>query len=146
MKLGHYSLAVAVVGLSFSGALLSPVCASAAEVPVTAPPAVAAASSNALDSAPDEETGQESAQTAQVPEQSDSPADGDEMPDAKDGWVDIGAGRQYWRNGAPLKGEWLELDGAKYYFSSEGFASVGFQDVGGARYFFASDTGAMRTG
>lgn len=139
-------MAVAVAGLSFSWALLSPICASAAEVPVTAPPAVAAASGNAPDSAPDGETGRESAKTAQVPEQSDSPADGGETPNAKDGWVDTGAGRQYWRNGAPLKGEWLELDGAKYYFSTEGFASVGFQDIDDARYYFASDTGAMRTG
>ena len=146
MKLGHYSLAAAVVGLSFSGALLSPICASAAEVPVTASSAVAAASNNVLDSVPDDEIGRESAPTAQVPEQSGSSVNEGETPDAKDGWVDIEAGRQYWRNGAPLKGEWLELDGAKYYFSTEGFASVGFQDVDGARYYFASDTGAMRTG
>lgn len=146
MIIGHYPLVAAAAGLFISGALLSPVCASATEAPMMVPSAMTAASSNALDSVPGEETGRESASTAQVSEQSGSPAVGGETSDGKDGWVDTAAGRQYWRNGAPLKGGWLELDGAKYYFSTEGFASVGFQDVDGARYYFASDTGAMRTG
>lgn len=69
-----------------------------------------------------------------------------EAPSTADGWVDTDAGREYWKDGAPLKDEWLELNGARYRFSSDGVVLTGFQDIDGARYYFSPGSGVMQTG
>lgn len=67
-----------------------------------------------------------------------------EAPSTPDGWVDTDAGREYWKDGAPLKDEWLELNGARYRFSSDGAVLTGFQDIDGARYYFLLAQGSCR--
>ncbi len=78
-------------------------------------------------------------------ETSPSPDEAD-VPAANVGWVDTAMGREYWKDGSPLKSAWLELDGSRYYFSSDGVALTGLQDVDGSRYYFDAESCAMQTG
>lgn len=146
MRLKRHSLAVIVAGLFVSAALLQPACAFATEV-YAAGEAVPSTTPLVEDETLLSDEGEQGVVISeQTPGQREPESYVEGLPDVSDGWVDAEAGKQFWRDGAPLRDEWLELNGARYRFSSDGLMLIGFQDIDGARYYFAPDTGAMQTG
>lgn len=105
--------------------------------------------SNTITTAPDENDGQDSTDTASSDTASDtqsSAASTEVSPEASQGaWTPVGSSWYFMVNGEGYKGWLTDTDGHRYYFDENGVMQTGWLDLDGQRYYLNAD-GVAQTG